>query len=1009
MNQPAQDDQKPRFANQTILVSGGANFLGAHLCRALVGQNCQVYCLDDLTGAKKENILDLLGKENFFFLEHDISSPTPAGLPRFSHIFHLAGIEEYLVGRDVTLETLILNSQGTKNLLDRAKEDGAKFLLASSLEVYSGVLSAGHIQHYFGVGESVYRHHTHHEAKRYAEALTVSYFERFGIDARIARIIDVYGPGMLLETGSTVSKLIKEALEGDTLSIPAEGLDLLHPTFVADVVYGMLKAAFGPETRGGIFNLVNLEEITTLNFAYALKDTIKKLVPEKDLKLEFGSIEPTLKFPIPKEELLQSQRVLGWSPKTKLEEGLKSTLEAFLTGKKIWQKEGEEIVVIPSAEAKGKGIEKEQFLEFFGKLKSRFSFSLLQPRLPSISLPRMQFRLGIKSATLIVVSLFLFNFLILPFFQLLAGGYLGSRLIYSLKERPKDMNIQILKRDAKRANLFFSGAKRGLNQLSWLFWFGGQTKRQETLENLLETGLNTSLALEYITDSATKASGLVEQILGKEAVQDKREEISKIRIDLQNASKFLGLAGAGLSSNSKLGVLFVRDTDAAKEEINQTKKGVDLAILGLEILPEALGLDSQKSYLLLFQNNSELRPTGGFIGSYGTLSFSNGRLGKVEIDDVYNLDGQIKEQIEPPAPLRKSLNVFSWGLRDSNWDPDFVKSAKTAEGFYSKVFATKVDGVFAFDQTSISRLLTVLGPIELEDYGETITGQNLADRAQYHSEIGFTPGSTAKKDFLGVVARKIMDKLKDEKTEKNWPKIFAAINGSLVEKHILLNFENPKVESLVALENWTGGIKTLPREENSKVFLNDYLAIFEANVGANKSNRFLERQITLNPVIQRDGDLISALTINYVNRSPADTWPGGIYKSYLRIYLPQGSKFEAIENGQNKDPNQIESTTDQDKAVWGFFIEVGVGESKKVVFKYRTPYRIKIEGNSASYDLLIQKQPGTEKDPLTVDLSFPSYLKPTWTSPSGGKVSEQNLKFETDLAEDRIFQIKFSL
>jgi nucleoside-diphosphate-sugar epimerase len=1009
MRLPARDVSKSKLTNQIILVSGGANFLGAYLCRALVGQNCQVFSLDDLTGAKKGNILDLLGKENFFFLEHDISSPIPSGLPKFSHIFHLAGIEEYLVGRDLTLETLILNSYGTKNLLERAKEDEAKFLLASSLEVYSGILSAGHLKHYFGIGEQVYRHHTHHEAKRYAEALTVSYFERFGIDARIVRVVDVYGPCMPLEIGATTSHLVKEALEGDCLSIPADGLDILHPTFVADVVYGIVKAAFGPETKGGIFNLVNLEGITVLNFAYALKDTVKKLDPEKDLKIEFGSPEPVIKFPIPKEELACSQQALGWIPKTGLEEGLKLTLEALLEGKKVWRKEEEKVITFPLVEEGKKGKVKERLLELFGKLKSLIQARPPWPTLPSLTLPRPKFHLGIRSATFIAVILLLFNFLIFPILQLFVGALFGSGAIYSIREKSKDINIQVLEGEAKKANFFFNNAKRGLGQLSWLFWLSGQTKRSKDWHYLLDAGSNLAQALENIVASSIQSKTLVGEILGEDKKVEIEGEAFKIKVNLQKASQSLGLAAANLSSSSKNGFLFIKDVNQARGEIELAKKRVDSAIFGLEILPEVLGQDGQKTYLLLFQNNLELRPTGGFIGSYGTLNFSNGHLEKVEIDDVYNLDGQIKEQIEPPAPLKKSLGISFWGLRDSNWDPDFGKSAKVASTFYSKVFPIKIDGVFALDQTTISYLLSILGPIELEDYEETITDQNLVDRALYHAEIGFTPGSTAKKDFLGAVAKEIIDRLKDGKVEKNWPKIVSLLASLLAEKHILLYFEDPKVESFVVLENWAGELKALPQQEKTEIFTTDYLSIIEANVGANKSNRFVERKIILNPIIQRDGDLISSLKIEYFNKSPADTWPGGVYKNYLRIYLPKGAKFEEIENGGNKDPAQIEKGEEKDKEIWGFFVEVGVGERKKVVIKYRTPYRIQIMGNTTSYNLLIQKQPGIEKDPLTIDLSFPAYLKPTTTSPQSEKESEQNLKFQTNLAEDRTIEAIFSL
>jgi len=1008
---PAQKREKKESAGQCILVAGGAGFLGAAVCRLLVEQNCKVFCLDDLTNTKKENITDLLGNENFVFLEHDVSNSLPSNLPRFDYIFHLSGIEEYLAGRDLTLETLVQNSQGTKNLLDRARADDAKFLLASSLEVYFGILSSSNLRHYFSQGEKTYRHHAHHEAKRYAEALTVAYFEKFNVNARIVRVIDVYGPGMPLETGSTISKLLKEALEGDILFIPSDGLDPLFPTYVTDVVYGVFKAAFGDETNGGIFNLVNLEEVNVLNFAYALKDLLTKLKPGRDIRLEFNKAEPVFKFPVPRDELLKSQQLLGWKPRVSLEDGLKQTLEAFYLRQKFVEKpkiEYETIFPLPQIE-KYETSKKENFFVKAKEVGNIFDFSRLSLRIRIPTLPKIHLNLGLRHFLLIATGLVLFNFLLLPLVLIFAGGYFGYQKIYSLKKNGANINGQILEKDLKKTIFYFQSARTSLDQLGWLFWIGRQTNTKEELENLFDAGIYVSLGVQSAKDASLKANDLAGKILDNGGTEGMQEIIDNVEINLRESSKFFGLAEAKLSGDKSSKIPIAGDTRWVIDEIEQAKRKTDLAILGLEILPDVIGLNNQRLYLTLFQNNSEIRPTGGFIGSYGTLYFSKGRLAEIKVDDVYNLDGQLKEQIEPPSPLKKYLNVSSLGLRDSNWDPDFGKSANAAKYFYTKVFPTSIDGIFAFDQIFIARLLDILGPVYLNDYKETITGQNLADRAQYHSEIGFKPGSTAKKDFLGEVAEKILEKLKDNKQEKNWYEIINNVYQSLEEKHILLNFTSEKNQLFVAYENWAGLLSDLPYDEESKTYLTDYVSIFEANVAANKSNRFLKREISVNPVIQRDGNIISALSILYKNNSPADTWPGGNYKSYVRIYLPKGSKLESFEIGQINNLGLVETATENDKEIFGFLNEVGVGESKKVVLKYRTPYSIKITDNAAVYELLIQKQPGIENEPLTVNVSYPLYLKPVSAVPDNGKPSEQNLLFNTNLTTDKKFQIKFSL
>ena len=157
----------------------------------------------------------------------------------------------------------------------------------------------------------------------------------------------------------------------------------------------------------------------------------------------------------------------------------------------------------------------------------------------------------------------------------------------------------------------------------------------------------------------------------------------------------------------------------------------------------------------------ELRPTGGFIGSFGLITFDGGRLSDLTVNDVYTADGQLNGHVEPPLPIKNYLGEASWWLRDSNWDPDFPTSAKRAEWFLDKELGKKVDGVIATDLYPIKEILKVTGSVFLSDYNSTITSENLYETTQNEVQNNFFPGTHKKASFLTALSRSLLGELTD--------------------------------------------------------------------------------------------------------------------------------------------------------------------------------------------------------------------------------------------------------
>ena len=206
----------------TALVAGAAGFIGSHLCASLLHQNSRVYGIDNWTTGKKQNIKPLLKNKNFVFIEHDLNKPLKTSLPQVDYIFHLAGVEAYINGLDVSLETLLVNSLGTRELLEISKKQNAKFLLASTTDIFQGFLSSSDLAHYYGSNHAKEEAYSHHEAKRFSEAITFEYLNRHQLDARIVRLGNVYGPNMDLKSGNQISRLLVAAKKQSPLKITGQ-------------------------------------------------------------------------------------------------------------------------------------------------------------------------------------------------------------------------------------------------------------------------------------------------------------------------------------------------------------------------------------------------------------------------------------------------------------------------------------------------------------------------------------------------------------------------------------------------------------------------------------------------------------------------------------------------------------------------------------------------------------------------------------------------------------------
>jgi len=424
----------------------------------------------------------------------------------------------------------------------------------------------------------------------------------------------------------------------------------------------------------------------------------------------------------------------------------------------------------------------------------------------------------------------------------------------------------------------------------------------------------------------------------------------------------------------------------------------------LATTPDIIGLGGRRKYAVLFQNNMELRATGGFIGSFAILSFENGKLYDMPIFDVYDADGQLKGHVEPPQPIKDILGEANWYLRDSNFDPDFPTSARRAEWFIKKSLNQDLNGTIAVNVNTLSSLLTATGPLTIPDYNETITEDNLYERAQFHAEVNFFPGSTQKKEFLSTVANALFTKL-PALGAGDGLKLASALSDTIQEKNTLISLINPTTDHVFQTLNWNGQINDSPCPTSTNCH-KDYTMIVDSNFGVNKANYFIKRAIEEVITFDKNLAVSHTLRINFQNTSTSTAWPAGAYRNFERLYLPIGTNIGNIKVGgiplESKDYNVY---SEHGKFVVAYLVTVPINSKTIVEIEYSTPQLT--QENELVYTWYWQKQPGTSSDDsILVYINYPMYIRPTVVSPQS-EVAPQQLKFSFVNDTDHRVTVKF--
>jgi hypothetical protein len=437
--------------------------------------------------------------------------------------------------------------------------------------------------------------------------------------------------------------------------------------------------------------------------------------------------------------------------------------------------------------------------------------------------------------------------------------------------------------------------------------------------------------------------------------------------------------------------------------------------------PSLLGEDKPAQYLLLAQNNDELRATGGFVTGIGVVTVDKGKPLDLTIRDSYDFDKFTVDHPYAPEPMQRYMGIILWVTRDGNWSPDYPTAAQAVEDLYHLENHTEIKGVVAFDMPALQALVRAVGPLYIEEYQDQIDAGNVLQKAREYWAPTVPEGKTLRewldeqgwaqveedwwthrKDFMGLLAGALMAKLQaggqaDQLTELLW-----TVKRAIDEKHIQLYFHEPAVQGLLAMAGMDGALQDVQS--------GDYLLALDTNMGYNKVNLNVEKRMTYEVTLGQGGSAQASLTITYENHSPpqpecvhrpriAATYDGmaqDCYWNYLRVYVPLGSELLHAEG-----VTQTETLSEAGKTLFTTFLVVPAAQSHTVRFTYRLPAM-----DPAAYHLLVQKQAGTDAVPLAVRLVLPADVGVLSAEPAPKSHDGQVLSFDVSLRQDRRVAVK---
>lgn len=511
-------------------------------------------------------------------------------------------------------------------------------------------------------------------------------------------------------------------------------------------------------------------------------------------------------------------------------------------------------------------------------------------------------------------------------------------------------------------------AKRWKSASFWLRYVPVLRHDYIVYDELLNAGQGAATSIKVVVQNLS--SGSISRAISFESLdlRDAGKAYLEIHDEIMEAYDHL-IAAAEVADKIHTGLIpqpYREDIIMLQRRLQENRDQIISFRPFLEALPATLGQGDPHEILVLLENSDELRPTGGFIGNVARLTIDQGEIIQFSTDDVYSIDGKVlgREELRPPEPISKYMNVEYWYLRDSNWSPDYPTSAQNVKVLYEfEMQEEGIDTVLALTPFLIEGFLDIVGPIETG--GIVFTSENLIEALQYRVEYGFAELGQLHderkqiiKDLADLIKQRFFTMNKGELKQ-----FYELGKEALDRKEILIYTTNPQHQALIAGLGWDGRVIDAG---------GDYIYVSDANVAALKTDRVVERKRKYS--LKHDGEKWKAvLELTYINNGQFD-YRTTRYRTYTRVYVPIGSELIASNGFVETDKSGVSIPpliySEFGKTVFAGFLSVEPGEQRSITLEYYLPdwlvKKIELENK---YSLYLQKQPGVNFSIFEAEIS----------------------------------------
>lgn len=663
----------------------------------------------------------------------------------------------------------------------------------------------------------------------------------------------------------------------------------------------------------------------------------------------------------------------------------------------------------------------------------------IHPGQKKLNAPRKKLKIevGDDSRWKIVAGVVLFGgviYCLIVIFGVLIFG-LGSRTVLSEVQLAR---VQAENFEFNEARESLQSAKEGLGQIDLgmkllnvvkpIPFFGQQIKGVEVIINASSQGIEVVIGGLEIGESLLNASDELREVL------EVSDDISFYELPDEVRERILNVVGGSVETleDMRVQTRLARRELARLQGLSVAPQIMNLIVPIQQILPdlessieffiplaasvrEIGGVGQPKQWLVLYLNNSELRPAGGFIGVYGFLETYNGEIRSFEIQDSYEADSLVMDRddyfVAPPQPLRDFLGVDNWYFRDANWSPDFRVSADTARQLLRQQFAVggesvpQIDGVIGITPVVAERVLEFLGPIEVD--GVIFDQDNVYDLLQFETQFGFAQRGLSideRKVLISRLTDAVMEKLLSLSLSE-MPRLFEIALSSFRDKQMGIRSSNERVQKVFESSGWA---QNLAAPRNS-----DILMVVDANLAALKSDPVVDREINYT-VRMEQGRAVARVDIKYIHRG---SFTGLItrYRTFTRVFVPIGSELIKVEghlrddilNNPNREIGYVLTENDLGMRSFGAFTSVEPGRVHTLSFEYYLPEDIMNMVIENRYQLTTFKQMGAKDHTLTLNIDFGKNISNANPPEARADRGDSNYRIQLPLDRDLNFTVLY--